>query len=141
MVTDARAAVQATPNVTPMIDVMLVLMVIFMVAAPAVLAGIPAVPPIAEHLANRPEQPADRVLGIDRLGGLYLDKRRIDRESLAAALRSSYASGETNRVLYVRADKDVEYGIVEDALDLAARNGVVVVGMIAEQPASKRGSR
>jgi biopolymer transport protein TolR len=133
--------VQATPNVTPMIDVMLVLLVIFMVAAPALLAGIPAVPPVGEHLSNRPEQPLDRVLGIDRLGGFYLDKHPIDRGSLAAALRSSYASGVTDRVLYVRADKDVEYGVVQDALDLAAKSGAVVVGMIAEQPPSKRGAQ
>ena len=130
--------VQTTPNVTPMIDVMLVLLVIFMVAAPAMLVGIPAVPPVAVHLSNRPEQPLDRVLGIDRRGGLYLDKRPIDRESLAAALRSGYASRTTDRVLYVRADKDVEYGVVQDALDLAARNGAVVVGMISEALPSER---
>lgn len=141
MATGTPATVQATPNVTPMIDVMLVLLVIFMVAAPAMLVGVPAVPPVAEHLSNRPEQPAERVLGIDRRGRLYLDKRPIDRESLAAVLRSSYASGATDRVLYVRADKDAEYAAVQDALDLAARNGAVVVGLISEQPPSKRGSR
>ncbi|HET9004768.1 MAG TPA: biopolymer transporter ExbD [Gemmatimonadaceae bacterium] len=138
MPTARTDVVQATPNVTPMIDVMLVLLVIFMVAAPAMLVGIPAVPPVAENSSNRPEQPADRVLGIDRRGTLYLDRRPIDRESLAAALRSSYASGAIDRVLYVRADKDVEYGVVQDALDLAARNGAVVVGMISEQAPPKR---
>ena len=138
----ARAdAVQATPNVTPMIDVMLVLLVIFMVAAPALLTGIPATPPIAEHLSNRPEETVDRVLGIDRLGRLYLDKRLIDRESLAAALRSSYASNPGDRVLYIRADGDVGYGVVEDALHLARESGAVVVGLISELPPSKRGAR
>src|SRR5690242_14112612 len=121
------SAVQAMPNVTPMIDVMLVLLVIFMVAAPALLAGIPATPPLAEHLSNRPEQPTDRVLGIDRLGRLYLDNRPIDRESLAVALRSRYASTSADRILYLRADKDVDYGVVEEALELARRNGAVVV--------------
>lgn len=141
MPTSTSATVQATPNVTPMIDVMLVLLVIFMVAAPAMLAGIVVVPPVAEHLASRPEQPVDRVIGIDRFGRFYLDKQPIDRASLAAALRSSYASGAHDRVLYIRADKDVEYGVVQDALDLAASNGAVVVGMITEQAPAKRGSR
>ena len=141
MPTARTYAVQATPNVTPMIDVMLVLLVIFMVAAPALLIGIPAIPPIAEHLSNRPEQPADRVLGIDRLGRLYLDKRPIDRASLAAALRSSYASSRGDRILYLRADKDVGYGVVEDALHLARESGAVVVGLISELPPSKRGAR
>jgi len=141
MPTARTDAVQATPNVTPMIDVMLVLLVIFMVAAPAMLTGIPARPPIAEHLSDRPEQPVDRVLGIDRLGRLYLDRRLIDRESLAAALRSSYASSPGDRVLYIRADGDVGYGVVEDALHLAREGGAVVVGLISELPPSKRGVR
>ena len=135
------SAVQATPNVTPMIDVMLVLLVIFMVAAPAMLAGIPATPPDAAHAANRPEHPEDEVVGIDLNGRLYLDKQLIDRESLAAALRARYASGSADRILYVRADKDVEYGVVQDALDLARKNGAVVVGMISETPPSRRMER
>jgi len=134
-------AVQSTPNVTPMIDVMLVLLVIFMVAAPAMLAGIPATPPTAEHTANRPEEPEDQVIGIDRRGRLYLDKRLINRESLAAALRSRYAYPAADRTLYVRADRDVEYGVVQDALDLARENGAAVVGMISELPPLKGGHR
>ena len=81
------------------------------------------------------------VLGIDRLGRLYLDKRPIDRESLAAALRSSYASSPGDRVLNIQADGDVGYGIVEDALHLARESGAVVVGLISELPPSKRGAR
>ena len=134
-------AVRAEPNVTPMIDVMLVLLVIFMVAAPAMLAVIPAIPPVARHLADRPEQPDDVVVGIDRGGRLYLDKRPIDREPLAAALRMRYASASGDRILYVRADKDVEFGVVQDALDLARNSGAFVVGMISELPSPKGGAQ
>lgn len=81
------------------------------------------------------------VLGIDRLGRLYLDRRPLDRESLAAALRSSYASSPGERVLYIRADRDVGYGVVEDALHLARESGAAVVGLISELPPSKRGAR
>jgi biopolymer transport protein TolR len=126
--------VQATPNVTPMIDVMLVLLVVFMVAAPALLVGIPAVPPTAAHALDRPEAEQDQVLGIDRVGGLYLNKRPITRQQLPGALRSIYSRRTIDKVLYVRADKDAQYGRVLDAVDLAGKNGVAVVGMISEKP-------
>ena len=125
--------VEAVPNVTPMIDVMLVLLVIFMVAAPAMLSGIPAVPPSARYSSDRPEQPADRVLGIDAAGRYYLDKRPIANELLPALLAAIYAKGDSDRVLYLRADKDVAYGVVINAMDIAAKNGVAVVGMISER--------
>lgn len=135
MATTAPATVQATPNVTPMIDVMLVLLVIFMVAAPAMLAGIPAIPPSAEHAANRPEREADQVLGIDSLGRFYLNRRPISKDLLAGALRAIYRAPSADKVLYVRADRSVEYRAVVEALDLASMNGVAVVGMISEQQA------
>ena len=125
-------AVQATPNVTPMIDVMLVLLVIFMVVAPALLSAIPAVPPNATVSSNRPEQSGDEVLGIDAAGHFYLDKRPIAHDHLSAALASIFAA-RADRVLYLRADKNVGYSVVIDAIDIAGRNGVAVVGLITEQ--------
>jgi len=131
-------AVQAVPNVTPMIDVMLVLLVIFMVTAPAMLDGVRATPPAAENSQNRPEQQEDQVLGIDGTGAFYLNKRRIEKGFLPAALRTIYSARTTDHILYVRADKSLHYGIVLDALDVAAKNGVAVVGMISERPIRDR---
>jgi biopolymer transport protein TolR len=138
---ESSPAVQALPNVTPMIDVMLVLLVIFMVTAPSMLDGIRAVPPAAEHAANRPAQEEDQVVGIDGVGRYYLNKRPIAKELLATALRSIYSTRHTDKVLYIRAQKSVQYGAVLDVMDAAAKNGVAVVGMITEQlPASQRHS-
>ena len=133
--------VQAVPNVTPMIDVMLVLLVIFMVAAPAMLSGIPAIPPAAMFASDRPEQRADQVLG-DANERFYLDKHRIEKDLLPVALSSIFSARGTDRVLYLRADRSVDYGIVLEAMDIAAKNGVAVVGMISEQqPAAQRHRR
>lgn len=131
--------VQAVPNVTPMIDVMLVLLVIFMVVAPAMLAGIPATPPVAEHSVARPENPEDQVLGISSTGELFMNKREIAPGSLAATLTSLYSARSEDRVLYVRADRNVDYGVVLNAMDVASKSGVAVVGMITERPLAKAG--
>ncbi|MFL5560216.1 MAG: ExbD/TolR family protein [Gemmatimonadaceae bacterium] len=133
MHTAPASEVQATPNVTPMIDVMLVLLVIFMVVAPALLAGTAAVPPAAAWSVSRPEDPADHVLGIDAQGRLNLGKASIAHDELPALLQSIYGDMSGDRILYIRADKDVDYGVVLDAMRIARQSGVAVVGMITEQ--------
>jgi biopolymer transport protein TolR len=127
-------AVQSSPNVTPMIDVMLVLLIIFMVVTPALMAGFTATPPQAVNLKDHPEDAnLDQVLGIDRDGKYYLNKRPIRTEDVAPMLKKIYDARTEDKILYLKADKGLDYSKVLDALDLAAKNGVRVTGMISEQ--------
>jgi biopolymer transport protein ExbD len=131
--TSTKSAVQSEPNVTPMIDVMLVLLIIFMVVTPALLAGFNATPPQGVNLKDHPEVETDQVLGIDAQGVYYLNKRPIRKEDLPDMLKTIYEARTEDKILYVKAHKDIEYAKVVDALDVASRNGVRVVGMISEQ--------
>ena len=135
MSTGGGGGVQSTPNVTPMIDVMLVLLIIFMVVTPALLAGFNADPPKAVNLKDHPEDAnLDQVLGIDRDGNYYLNKKRIARaEDVGPLLKRIYDARTEDKILYLKADKQLDYSKVLDALDLAAKNGVRVTGMISEQ--------
>ena len=127
-------SVQSSPNVTPMIDVMLVLLIIFMVVTPALLAGFNADPPKAVNLKDHPEDAnLDQVLGIDRDGNYYLNKKRIRTEDVGPMLKRIYDARTEDKILYLKADKQLDYSKVLDALDLAAKNGVRVTGMISEQ--------
>ena len=130
---NTRSAVQSEPNVTPMIDVMLVLLIIFMVVTPALLAGFNATPPQGVNLKDHPEVETDQVLGIDATGVYYLNKRPIRKEDLPEMLKTIYEARTEDKILYVKAHKDIEYAKVIDALDVASKNGVRVVGMISEQ--------
>ncbi len=126
--------VESTPNVTPMIDVMLVLLIIFMVVAPALLAGFNATPPEGVNLKDHPEdEQSDQVLGIDRDGQYYLNKRQIKNEELTQLLKQIYSTRVEDRILYLKADKELDYSKVLDALDIASKNGVRVIGMISDQ--------
>jgi biopolymer transport protein TolR len=131
--TNTRSAVQSEPNVTPMIDVMLVLLIIFMVVTPALLAGFNAVPPQGVNLKDHPEVEGDQVLGIDADGIYYLNKKPVQKDDLPQMLKTIYDARTEDKILYVKAHKDLEYSKVLDALDLASKNGVRVVGMISEQ--------
>ena len=125
--------IKAEPNVVPMIDIMLVLLIIFMVVTPALAAGFQATPPDGVNLKSHPEDDADQVLGIDKNGQYFLNKQPIRNESLAQELKRIYDARTIDKILYVKADRELEYGKIVEAMDIASQNGVRVVGAITEQ--------
>jgi biopolymer transport protein TolR len=129
----ATSSVNSAPNVVPMIDVMLVLLIIFMIVVPSLSAGFTAVPPQGVNLKPHPEGDEDQVLGIDADGRYYLNRTPIANEDLGPRLREIFETRTTDRFLYIKAHKDLEYSKVIDALDIAAKNEVRVAGMITEQ--------
>jgi biopolymer transport protein TolR len=126
-------SVKAEPNVTPMIDVMLVLLIIFMLVIPAITAGFQAIPPTGVNLKPHPEEDQDQVLGIDANGVYYLNKKAIRNADLGPMLKQIFENRTEGRLLYVKAHKDLAYGKVLDALDIAAHNSVTTTGMITDQ--------
>jgi biopolymer transport protein TolR len=129
----AGGGVASQPNVTPMIDVMLVLLIIFMVVTPALMAGFNATPPQGQNLKDHPEdEENDQVLGIDKDGNYYLNKKPISKTAIEAEIKRIYTNRD-DHVMYLKADKDLAYEKVVDATDIAAKNGVTVVAMISDQ--------
>ncbi len=133
MSTGSSSGIKAEPNVTPMIDVMLVLLIIFMLVVPAINSGFQAIPPQGVNLKPHPEEERDQVLGIDMNGQYFLNKQAIPNAELAQRLNAIYATREEDKILFVKAHKDIEYGKVLDALDIAAHNQVTMTAMITDQ--------
>jgi biopolymer transport protein TolR len=128
-----RSKVKAEPNVTPMIDVMLVLLIIFMLVIPAINAGFVAIPPMGQNLKPHPEEDDDQVLGIDVNGQYFLNKKAIRNADLGPALDRIFTVRTVDKILFIKADKSLDYGKVLDAMDVAAHNGVTVTAMITDQ--------
>jgi biopolymer transport protein TolR len=129
----SEVRIVAAPNVTPMIDVMLVLLIIFMVVTPSLLSGVVAEPPQSENFKARPEIETDHTLAIDAGGALYLDRRPIGPEDLGEALARLYPAGSDDRVLYLRAHRELRYEGITRVIDIARTSGVAVVGLVSEQ--------
>ena len=144
----AEGAVAANINVTPMIDVMLVLLIIFMIVTPAITAGFQATLPRAKNPESREEADGEIRLGIDRDGKFYLDitgtsgkytgPRYISDEDLPTQLMNLYAARTIDKIMYLKADESVKYERVQQALEIARKAGVRVVGAIAEQERSAK---
>ena len=138
--TVGTGGVKAEPNVVPMIDVMLVLLIIFMVVTPQLAAGFTAQPPQGINLRKHPEEESDQVLGIDKNGAYFINKRPMSADTLEIAIKHIFDARTLDKILYVKADKDLPYEKVLDAMDKAAKNGVRVVGAISEQQPGTKSS-
>jgi biopolymer transport protein ExbD len=132
--------IKAEPNVVPMIDVMLVLLIIFMVVTPAITSGFTAVPPEGVNLKEHPEEDWDHVLGIDREGMFYIDKKPIAEDTLERHLRSLYETREIDKILYLKAHRDIAYERVLKAIDISSKAGVIVMGAITDQTPGTKSS-
>ncbi len=129
--------VKSEPNVIPMIDIMLVLLIIFMIVTPVITGGFRATMPQANNVMDRPDEEDDIVLGIDLAGNYYLDQgdgntARIPNDSLEPFLVQLYTDREKDKILYFRTDQSMEYGYVEDAIEIAKRAGVVLLASVTD---------
>jgi len=127
-------AVKSDINVTPMIDVMLVLLIIFMIVTPLIAAGFKATLPKGKNLDPRPEGENEVVLGIDQSGRYFLNGRALagGASALEDQLRSTFAARTEDKILYFKADNQLKYSKVQEAVETARRAGVRVMAAITE---------
>lgn len=126
-------SIRSEPNVVPMIDVLLVLLIIFMIVIPSIAAGATAIPPQGVNLKPHPEQDQDQMLVIDVSGQYYLNKNPIRNETLGEHVKTIYDARTIDKIMYVKAHKELEYSKVLDALDILGQNGVRVSALVTEQ--------
>lgn len=127
--TSERIASISNINVTPFVDVMLVLLVIFMITAPIIQQGVQVDLPQAK--ANAIEgQGEPLIVTITRGGQIYLNDNLIDLPELRAKLQA-IRQIDPNKGVYLRADKEVRYGSVIQAIGEIKEAGIAKLGMIA----------
>ena len=128
-----QSAIRSEPNVIPMIDIMLVLLIIFMIVTPLIANGFKATLPSGLHLDKAPEGDNEVVLGIDAAGAFFLNGNAIPEAALEDQLRSIYATSHTqDKIMYFRADKDLPYSRIQDAVEIARKSGVRVMAAITD---------
>jgi biopolymer transport protein ExbD/biopolymer transport protein TolR len=130
--TGNKGGVTSEINVTPMIDVMLVLLIIFMIVTPLIAAGFKATLPRGANLDADPEGAEEVALGIDASGNFFLDGRAIAPDVLKEQLTAIYAARDTNKILYFKADNQLKYGRVQEAVEMARSAGVRVLHAVTE---------
>jgi biopolymer transport protein ExbD len=115
-------------NVTPFIDVMLVLLIIFMVAAPLATVDVAVnLPASTAQPQPRPDKPI--FLTVRRDLTLALGEQTVARESLAPSL-GALTGGNKDTVIFLRADKEVQYGALMEVMNLMRQAGYLKVALV-----------
>ena len=115
-------------NIIPLVDIMLVLLIIFMVAAPLSISGIGVQLPRSKARGGQVDQ-GRIILSIDPTGRFFIDKTLIEPGHLEAKMEAIFSVRE-QKELYIRADKQVSYGRVVDAMSAAKLAGVRKMSML-----------
>lgn len=119
-------------NVTPFVDVMLVLLIIFMVAAPMMVEGVDVNLPRASSAPLEAEED-HLVISIKKDSQVYINDQLVDIGFLTEKLQKILENVE-KRDLYLRADKDIPYGVVVNVMAKVKAAGITSLGMVTLPP-------
>jgi biopolymer transport protein TolR len=122
-------------NVTPLVDVMLVLLIIFMVTAPMMQQGVQVNLPKADTKALTPQE-TTVVVSIERSGKLFINNNETPAGELRSRLAGMFAT-RAKKEVFLKADKDVPYGEVVQAMAEIKGAGIERLGMVTE-PSQRR---
>jgi biopolymer transport protein TolR len=121
-------------NIIPLVDVVLVLLLIFMLTAPMMYRGIDVNLPKS---SGKPTAVEERlVLTITKDRGMYLNEKPVPSGALESQLQEIFRN-RSDKVLYLKADQGLAYGVVVETMDRVRRAGVDRLGMVTE-PARER---
>ena len=128
----SRKPVMAEINVTPMVDVMLVLLIIFMVSAPLLTVGVQIdLPQTQAKSLSQDKEPL--TVTVNTKGEVYLMNSEIKVEELIAKLKAiTEARGGVDERIYVRGDKNVNYGTVMRVMGRLSAAGFRRVALVTE---------
>jgi biopolymer transport protein TolR len=125
-----RIRPMAEINVTPFVDVMLVLLIVFMVTAPLLTVGVPVdLPKTRAQALSQEREPLSVTIRKD--GRIYLQNSPIAEDDLVARLEAIAANGYDQRI-FVRGDKNVDYGRVMEVMARISAAGFTHIGLVTD---------
>ncbi len=119
-------------NVTPLVDVMLVLLIIMMIVAPLLQKGVDVRLPVAANSAVKPETQDQTVVAITSDGRLFINAVAVANGDLRRRIGDIFET-KTEKLVIIKADEDVEYRHVMDAMDDLRASGIEDMGLITER--------
>jgi biopolymer transport protein ExbD len=128
-------------NVTPLVDVVLVLLIIFMVVTPLLEKDIGVRVPQTEEVHEVQEVPPDQlVVRLNAAGELTVNWDKVERAALVDRLKVDIDKRRKpeDKIVFVIADDDANYGAVVSVLDASKQAGATVLGMMTDISGEKQ---
>lgn len=117
-------------NVTPFVDVMLVLLIVFMVTAPMLTVGVPVNLPNSDA-DSLPDDKEPLTLSINSKGEIFIQDSKVGYSELIPKLLA-ISKNRTDTRIYVRGDRNINYGRVMEIMGKLSGSGFSKVALISE---------
>ena len=128
-----RRSPMAEINVTPMVDVMLVLLIIFMVSAPLLTVGVPIDLPQTQASSLDQADKEPLAVSVNTKGQVFLQNSEVQVDELVPKLQAiTKARGGVDERIYVRGDKNVDYGTMMRIMGRLSAAGFRRVALVTE---------
>jgi biopolymer transport protein TolR len=134
----AKGGVKSEINVTPLVDVMLVLLIIMMVIAPMLQQGVPVQLPAASNSTDKPDTSDQTIVNIDSQGALYVNSLPATEAEVVDKVKNAL-EGKKEQIVYLKGDKDAEYGRIMKMMDALRASQIESVALITERPGGNKG--
>jgi len=107
---------------------MLVLLIIFMVTAPMMTRGLEINLPETTSEAL-PQKKVPLAISINRKGEIFVEDMLVRTEDLGIRLEQLSSHKAVSQV-FLKADRDVNYGRVAEVMALIRKNGITAIGLV-----------
>jgi biopolymer transport protein TolR len=115
---------------------MLVLLIIFMVTAPMMMQGMDVALP---QVTSKPLETKEEhlMITLSKEGQIYINDFQVTLDTLQDKL-AKILQGRTSPDVYLKADREVPYGVVAQAMAQIKDAGVEKLGMVTEPAAPEK---
>jgi biopolymer transport protein TolR len=117
-------------NVTPFVDVMLVLLIIFMVTAPMLQQGVDVDLPKTKPSPIKIDEER-LVVTVTKTQNIYINRKGFTVKELQKKL-TKIREANPGKEVFLRADKNVPYGIVVQVMAAIREAGISKLGMVTD---------
>ncbi len=122
---------EAAIDMTPMLDIVFIMLIFFIVTTSFVKeAGIDVNRPKAAQATQK--KSANIFIAVRENGEIWMDKRMVDVERVAANIEKMLAEQPTDMVV-VQADKEARHGLVVKVMDQIKAAGIDKISIAAEK--------
>ncbi|UCG29447.1 MAG: biopolymer transporter ExbD [candidate division WOR-3 bacterium] len=119
-------------NITSLADVSITLLVIFIITAPMMTPGIDVNLPRTD--ASLPHDEEGVTVSVNKELQIFVDNEQVQVDNFEAKIRQIINSKPPGIIIYLRADKEVDYGFVVEIVGRLRKAGVKELGLVAEIP-------
>lgn len=127
----ARKRYHAHLDIAPLVDVVLNLLLFFMLTShlieePAIKVRLP------ESTTAESRREVSHTINITKMGGIYFLDRRVELRDLRAVIQKTF-SKEEKGFLRIKADREVDVGLLVSVIDEVKLSGIKTFSIVTEK--------